>query len=105
MEAPLNHKAEKYITRWTANWSEVAQFMMLVAGNGLIDDDSASFPVFDQRRRCSPLTRAQIRKASVEWSSAHAWQMEEGFTQQELDDLQSARSMTEVRSDRAWQRR
>jgi hypothetical protein len=90
MEAPLNHKAEKYITRWTANWSEVAQFMMLVAGNGLIDDD-AIIPVFDQPETVQPLTQAQIRKASVEAGIPLMWQMEqEGFTQQELDDLQSA---------------
>ena len=90
MEAPLNHKAQKYITRWTANWSEVAQFMMLVAGNGLIDDN-AIVPVFDKPETVQPYTQALIRKESIAAGIPLMWQMEqEGFTQQELDDLQSA---------------
>jgi hypothetical protein len=90
MEAPLNHKAQKYITRWTANWSEVAQFMMLVAGMGEIDDN-AIVPVFDKPETVQPYTQALIRKESVAAGIPLMWQMEqEGYTQQELDNLESA---------------
>ena len=90
MEAPLNHKAQKYITRWTATWSELAQFMMLVAGMGLIEDD-AIIPVFEEPETVQPYTQALIRKESVAAGIPLLWQMEqEGYTEQELDDLQSA---------------
>ena len=90
MEAPLNHKAQKYITRWTATWSELAQFMMLVAGMGLIEDD-AIIPVFEEPETVQPYTQALIRKESVAAGIPLLWQMEqEGYTEQELDDLQGA---------------
>lgn len=90
MEAPLNHKAQKYITRWTANWSEVAQFMMLVAGMGLVDDN-AIVPVFDQPETVQPYTQALIRKESVAAGIPLMWQMQqEGYTEQELAELEDA---------------
>jgi hypothetical protein len=91
MEAPLNHKAQKYITRWTATWSELAQFMMQVAGMGLIEDD-AIIPVFDEPETVQPYTQALIRKESVAAGIPLMWQMaQEGYTEQELDDLEAAR--------------
>jgi hypothetical protein len=91
MEAPLNHKAQKYITRWTATWSELAQFMMMVAGMGVVADD-AIIPVFEEPETIQPLTQALIRKASVEAGIPLMWQMEqEGYTEQELADLDAAR--------------
>lgn len=90
MESPLNHKAQKYITRWTANWSEVAQFMMLVAGMGLIDDN-AIIPIYDQPETVQPYTQALIRKESVAAGIPLMWQMQqEGYTEQELDELENA---------------
>lgn len=90
MEAPLNKKCQKYITRFTAGWSEVAQFMMLVAGMGLIDDN-AIIPIFDQPETVQPYTQALIRKESVQAGIPLLWEMkQEGFTQQELDDLEAA---------------
>jgi hypothetical protein len=92
MEAPLNHKAQKYITRWTATWSELAQFMMQVAGMGVIADD-AIIPVFDEPETVQPYTQALIRKESVAAGIPLMWQMEqEGYTEQELDDLEAARN-------------
>jgi hypothetical protein len=91
MEAPLNHKAQKYITRWTATWSELAQFMMQVAGMGTIADD-AIIPVFDEPETVQPYTQALIRKESVQAGIPLMWQMEqEGYTEQELADLDAAR--------------
>jgi hypothetical protein len=91
MEAPLNHKAQKYITRWTATWSELAQFMMQVAGMGVIADD-AIIPIFEEPETVQPYTQALIRKESVAAGIPLMWQMEqEGYTEQELDDLEAAR--------------
>jgi hypothetical protein len=91
MEAPLNHKAQKYITRWTATWSELAQFMMMVAGMGVIADD-AIIPVFEEPETVQPYTQALIRKESVAAGIPLMWQMEqEGYTEQELADLEDAR--------------
>jgi hypothetical protein len=91
MEAPLNHKAQKYITRWTATWSELAQFMMMVAGMGVIADD-AIIPVFEEPETIQPYTQALIRKESVAAGIPLMWQMEqEGYTEQELADLEAAR--------------
>jgi hypothetical protein len=90
MEAPLNHKAQKYITRWIANWSEVAQFMMLVAGMGLVDDN-AIIPIFDEPETVQPYTQALIRKESVAAGIPLLWQMQqEGYTEQELAELEDA---------------
>jgi hypothetical protein len=91
MEAPLNHKAQKYITRFMATWSEVAQFMMLVA-TGQTLDDNAIIPIFDTPETVQPYTQALIRKESVQAGIPLMWQMEqEGYTEQELDDLEAAR--------------
>ena len=90
MEAPLNKKCQKYITRFIAGWSEVAQFMMLVAGNGLLDDN-AIVPIFDKPETVQPYTQALIRKESVQAGIPLLWQMEqEGYTEQELADLETA---------------
>jgi Phage portal protein, SPP1 Gp6-like len=90
MEAPLNHKAQKYITRFIAGWSEVAQFMMMVAGLGVVDDN-AIIPIFEQPETVQPYTQALIRKESVAAGIPLMWQMEqEGYTEQELDDLEAA---------------
>lgn len=92
MEAPLNHKAQKYINRFIATWSEVAAFMLLLAGNGEIDDN-AIIPVFDKPQTVQPYTQALIRKESVAAGIPLMWQMkQEGYTEQELQELEDTRT-------------
>lgn len=92
MEAPLNHKAQKYIDRFTAVWSELAAFMMALAGMGEIDDN-AIIPIFDKPQTVQPYTQALIRKESVAAGIPLMWQMQqEGYTEQELEELEAERS-------------
>lgn len=91
MEAPLNHKAQKLIDRFVPVWSEIAAFMLRLAGAGEIDDN-AVVPVFAEPRTVQPYTQALIRKESVAAGVPLLWQMQqEGYTEQELADLQDAR--------------
>lgn len=90
MEAPLNHKAQKYINRFTATWSELGAFLLRLDGAGEIDDN-AIVPVFDKPETVQPYTQALIRKESVAAGVPLLWQMEqEGYTEQELDELEAA---------------
>jgi len=92
MEAPLNHKAQKYIDRFTATWSELAAFMLRLAGAGEIDDN-AIVPIFDKPETVQPYTQSLIRKESVAAGIPLMWQMEqEGYSEQELADLEDART-------------
>lgn len=92
MEAPLNHKAQKYIDRFTATWSELAAFMLLLDGAGEIDDN-AIVPVFDKPQTVQPYTQALIRKESVAAGIPLMWQMkQEGYTEQELAELEESRT-------------
>lgn len=91
-EAPLNRKAQKYIDHFTATWSEVGQFMALLGGLGDIDDN-AIVPIFDKPQTVQPYTQALIRKESVAAGIPLMWIMkQEGYTEQELADLEAARS-------------
>lgn len=90
MEAPLNHKAQKYITRLTATWSEVAGFLARLGGLGELEN-SAIVPVFDEPQTIQPYTRSLIRKEAVAVGIPLKWQLQqEGYTDQELDELQEA---------------
>lgn len=92
MEAPLNHKAQKHIDRFTAVWTEIAQFVAIVGGMGEIESD-AIVPVFDKPETVQPYTQALIRKESVAAGIPLLWQMkQEGYTEQELDELEKART-------------
>ena len=65
--------------------------MMQVAGMGVIADD-AIIPIFEEPETVQPYTQALIRKESVAAGIPLMWQMEqEGYTEQELDDLEAAR--------------
>lgn len=91
MEAPLNHKAQKYIDRFVATWSELGAFLLRMDGAGDIDDN-AIVPVFDKPETVQPYTQALIRKESVQAGIPLMWQMgQEGYTEQELADLEEAR--------------
>ena len=58
---------------------------------GVIADD-AIIPIFDEPETVQPYTQALIRKESVAAGIPLMWQMEqEGYTEQELDDLEAAR--------------
>lgn len=90
MEAPLNKKAQKYIDRFVATWSELAAFLLRVDGKGEIDDN-AIVPVFDEPQTVQPYTQALIRKEAVQAGVPLMWQMEqEGYTEQEMDELRAA---------------
>lgn len=92
MEAPLNHKAQKHISRFTATWSEIGQFMMRLAGMGEVNDN-AIVPIFDKPETVQPYTQSLIRKESVAAGIPLLWQMkQEGYTEQELDELEQART-------------
>lgn len=91
MEAPLNHKAQKYITRLTAVWSEAAAFMARLSGMNL--DDNAIVPVFDEPTTVQPYTQALIRKEAVATGIPLLWQLrQEGYTDQEIAALEDARA-------------
>lgn len=91
MESPLNKKAQKYIDRFMATWSELAQFLYRIdSGEEL--DDNAIVPVFDKPETVQPYTQALIRKESVQAGIPLLWQMEqEGYTEQELAELDKAK--------------
>jgi hypothetical protein len=83
MEAPLNHKAQKYISRFTATWSELAQFMLRV--------DNAIVPMYDTPQTVQPLTDALILKEQRAAGVPLLWIMKQrGYTDQELKDLEDA---------------
>lgn len=89
-EAPLNHKAQKYIDRFIATWSEVARFMAMISSMGVVEDDALT-PIYDKPQTVQPYTQALIRKESVAAGIPLMWQMQqEGYTEQELADLQAA---------------
>lgn len=91
LESPLNHKAQKYIDQFTATWSEIAQFMLQL--DGKVIDDNAIVPIFDAPETVQPYTQSLIRKESVAAGIPLMWQMkQEGYTEQELDELEEARS-------------
>lgn len=90
METPLNHKAQKYIDRFVATWSELGAFLLRVDGKAI--DDNAIVPVFDKPETVQPYTQALIRKESVQAGVPLLWQMgQEGYTEQELAELEEAR--------------
>lgn len=92
MEAPINHKAEKYIARLTEPWTEVGQFMAELGGIGKLEAD-AVVPIFKKPQTVQPYTQALIRKESVAAGVPLMWQMkQEGYTEQELDELEESRS-------------
>lgn len=91
MEAPLNKKAQKYIDRFIATWSEIGAFLLQL--DGVTVDNNAVVPVFDKPETVQPYTQALIRKTSVEAGVPLMWEMkQEGYTEQELDELEQARS-------------
>lgn len=86
-ESPLNRKAQKYIDHFTATWSEVGKFMLLL--NGTTVDDNAITPIFDKPQTMQPYTQALTRKEGVAAGLPLMWLIEqEGYTEQELDELQ-----------------
>jgi hypothetical protein len=90
MEAPLNHKAEKYINVFMEPWTEVGQFMAQLGGLGDIPDD-AIIPVFDKPQTVQPYTQVLIRKEAVAAGVPLLWHMaQEGYTEQELAELEAA---------------
>ncbi len=90
MEAPLNHKAQKYIDRFTSPWSELAAFLLRLGGAGEIDDN-AIIPHFDEPETVQPYTQALIRKEAIAAGIPLLWQMEqEGYTDEEMADLEAA---------------
>lgn len=90
MESPLNHKAQRYIDRFTAVWSEVAQFMLLLDGTTV--DSNAIIPHFDRPETIQPYTQSLITKELVGAGVPLLWQMEQqGYTGQEIAALEEAR--------------
>jgi hypothetical protein len=90
LESPLNHKAQKYIDRFTVTWSELAQFMMRAAGMGDVPM-AAIIPVYGEPETVQPYTQSLIRKESVAAGIPLMWQMkQEGYTEQELAELDDA---------------
>lgn len=88
MEAPLNKKAQKYIDRFTAPWSELARFMLKLDGTDVADN--AIIPHFDRPETVQPYTQALIRKENTQAGIPLVWQLrQEGYTDEEIAQLQA----------------
>jgi hypothetical protein len=62
MEAPLTHKARKYIRRWEPVWERFASFLLGLAG--LQVDPLTIHAMFEDPGTIQPLTQAQIRQTN-----------------------------------------
>ena len=86
MEAPLNKKAAKRISRFVPTWRQVGAFMLKV--NGQETPDLMVTPVFAEPTTIQPVTRATIRTAEVGAGIPLTTALRrEGWTQEELDAM------------------
>jgi hypothetical protein len=63
MEAPLIHKCQRYIERFTPTWKALGAFVARLLGMAV--DASAIEPVFDDPETVQPRTEAEIRRIDV----------------------------------------
>ncbi len=88
MEAPLNHKAQRYIDRLVFPWRRLAHFMLLLSGGGGVALADV-MPVFDKPETVQPWTQAQIRKVNVESGIPLETQLRmEGWDEQQIGQMQ-----------------
>lgn len=88
LEAPLNHKAQDRIDRFTPTWKELASFICLMAG--ITIPPSAITPKFDTPETIQPRTGAEITKirrdSGVPLTTALRW---EGKTDTEIQAMEA----------------
>lgn len=85
MEAPLNKKAEKYISHFAPVWSEIGAFILELLGEGEVVPTDIT-PQFDDPKTVQPVTQATVRQttvgAGVALRTALRW---EGKSKEEVD--------------------
>jgi hypothetical protein len=87
MEAPLNHKVERYVERYSSTWKQVANFILTLSGYSIPDLNSI-IPVFTKPQTTQPRTQAEIRQMNVNAGIPLITTLRnEGWTDQELDKM------------------
>lgn len=92
METPLVKKAASYIERFMPVWSEIAAYMLQLAGNKIAASDIT--PIFDNPETVQPRTRAEIREIEVRTGLPLATVLarEGGWTEQQIKDMEAERA-------------
>lgn len=87
LEAPLNKKCERYITRFTPTWRQLAAFLTQLAGAAVPVEEIK--PHFARAETVQPLTQAQIRQANVGAGLPLVTTLRrEGWTEAEIEAMQ-----------------
>lgn len=87
MEAPLNHKAEKYIERFRPVWARLCAFLLKI--EGVTVDATTVYAQFDDPETVQPLTQSIIRQNAVSAGIPLLTQLrDEGWTEQDLAQMQ-----------------
>lgn len=91
LEAPLNHRAQDRIDRFSETWSEVAAFALLVEGVSVTEQNIT--PTFDRPETVQPRTAAEITQMRVTSGMPLVSALRrEGLTEAELEQIEQDRA-------------
>lgn len=86
MEAPLNHKAEKYIANFQPVWQRALAFMLQL--EGIVVEPTDMYVQFDDPSTVQPLTQSLIRQNSVAAGIPLVNVLrDEGWTESDLEQM------------------
>lgn len=101
MEAPLNKKTQKTIDRISPTWRDVAAFMLELNSTPAANPKDIT-PLFDRPETVQPRTTAEIRQINVSAGIPLVTTLRnEGWTQEELDQLDADIAENEETKSRA----
>lgn len=87
MEAPLNKKVQRFITRFNPVYRELAAFLLKLDGRNV--PATAIEPQWEEVRSMQPLTQAQVRQTNAgAGMPLKTILRDEGWTKEELDQLE-----------------
>lgn len=85
-EGPLNKKVKRYISRFSATWQSVAQFLLLL--DGVTVERSAIEPMFALPETIQPMTQATIRQTNVGAGMPLITVLKmEGWSEQDIEEM------------------